>query len=202
MFTAIYFRVSSDRQEMKSQEADLLGYKAAVEARGEEVRLFRDKRSGTNFNRPEWQRLWAAVQAGEVQRIVCWRLDRLGRLAGATIQLLDELEAKGVAFLSIRDGFDPSTPAGRLTRNVLASVAQFETEVRSERQRAGIEAKRAENGGKCPWGGRKAGIPNKATAEKIAVVRDLRGQGRNIAEIARIVELTRQTVYRILDEAA
>ena len=99
---------------------------------------------------------------------------RLGRLAGETIQLLDELEAKGVAFLSVRDGFDPSTPAGRLTRNVLASVAQFETEVRTERQRAGIEARRVENGGKCPWGGRKAGVPNKRTAEKIAVARGLR----------------------------
>ena len=105
-----------------------------------------------------------------MQRIVVWRLDRLGRLAGATIQLLDELEAKGIAFLSVRDGFDPSTPAGRLTRNVLASVAQFETEVRTERQRAGIE-RGAENGGKCPWGGRKAGVPNKGTAEKIVAVR-------------------------------
>jgi DNA invertase Pin-like site-specific DNA recombinase len=198
MATAIYMRVSSNRQETRSQEADLMAFKATLEARGEEVRVFRDKRSGTNFNRPEWQRLWAAVQAGQVKRIVVWRLDRLGRLAGATIQLLDDLEAKKVAFLSIRDGFDPSTPAGRLTRNVLASVAQFETEVRSERQRAGIEARRDPATGRCPWGGRKAGIPNKATQEKVAVVRHLREQGRSIAEIARVVELTRQTVYRLL----
>jgi DNA invertase Pin-like site-specific DNA recombinase len=138
------------------------------------------------------------VQAGQVRRIVVWRLDRLGRLAGATIQLLDELEAKGIAFFSIRDAFDPSTPAGRLTRNVLASVAQFETEVRSERQRAGIEAVREANGGKCPWGGRKAGVPNKGTIEKIAVVRQLREQGKSIAEIARVVGITRQTAYRLL----
>lgn len=98
-----------------------------------------------------------------------------------------------MAFLSIRDGFDPSTPAGRLTRNVLASVPQVETEVGSERQRAGIEAAREANGGKCPWGGRKAGVPNKATAEKVAVVRQLRGQGRSIAEIAQVVDITRQT---------
>ena len=112
---------------------------------------------------------FVAVQTGKVQRIVVWRLYRLGRLAGATIQLMDELEAKGVAFLSIRDGFDPSTPAGRLTRNVLASVAQFETEVRRERQMAGIEAARQTNGGVCPWGGREAGKPNKATLEKVDV---------------------------------
>jgi DNA invertase Pin-like site-specific DNA recombinase len=200
MFTAIYMRVSSNQQETKSQEADLLAYKQAVEGRGEEVRLFRDKRTGTNYDRPEWQKLWAAVQSKQVQRIVVWRLDRLGRLAGETIRLLDELEAAGIGFFSIRDGFDPSTPAGRLTRNVLASVAQFETEVRSERQRAGIEARRAENNGKCPWGGRKAGVPNKGTQEKKDVVRQLHEQKKSIAEIARIVGVTRQTVYRLLAE--
>jgi DNA invertase Pin-like site-specific DNA recombinase len=202
MFTAIYLRVSTNKQETRSQEADLLAYKTAAEVKGEEVRLFRDRRSGTNYERPEWQRLWSQVQAGQVQRIVVWRLDRLGRLAGATIQLLDELEAKGVAFLSVRDGFDPSTPAGRLTRNVLASVAQFETEVRSERQRAGIQAARDANGGVCPWGGREKGKPNKATLEKIGAVKHLHGQGKPIAEIARVVGLTRQTIYRLLGTAA
>jgi DNA invertase Pin-like site-specific DNA recombinase len=200
MFTAIYMRVSSNQQETRSQEADLLAYKSAVEARGEEVRVFREKAPGTNYNRPAWEKLWSAVQTKKVQRIVVWRLDRLGRMAGETIRFLDDLEANGVGFLSIRDGFDPVTPAGRLTRNVLASVAQFETEVRSERQRAGIDARRAENNGKCPWGGRKAGIPNKATQEKIVVVRQLHEQGKKIAEIARIVGVTRQTVYRLLDE--
>src|SRR5271155_4748427 len=99
MFTAIYMRVSSNRQETKSQEADLLGYKAGLEQRGLEVRVYREKATGTNYERPEWQRLWSAVQSGSVSQIVVWRLDRLGRLAGQTIQLLDELEAKGVAFL-------------------------------------------------------------------------------------------------------
>lgn len=82
--------------------------------------------------------------------------------------------------------------------NIAASVAQFETEVRSDRQRAGIEAAREANGGKCPWGGRKAGVPNKATVEKIAVVRQLREQGRSIAEIARVVGIAGQTAYRLL----
>lgn len=200
MFAAIYMRVSSSKQETRSQEADLLAHKTACEEKGEEVRVFKEKRSGTNFDRPEWQKLWEGVQAGQVKRIVVWRLDRLGRLAGETIQLLDELEAKRISFLSIRDGFDPSTPAGKLTRNVLASVAQFETEVRSERQRAGIEACRDPKTGKCPWGGRTAGVPNKSTREKVEVVRQLREQGRSIAEIGRIVGITRQTVYRLLGQ--
>jgi DNA invertase Pin-like site-specific DNA recombinase len=198
MFDAIYMRVSTNRQETKSQEADLQAYRAAVEGKGEDARVYREKRTGTNYDRSEWQSLWAAVQTGQARRIVVWRLDRLGRTAGATIQLLDELESKGVGFLSLRDGFDPSTPAGRLTRNVLASVAQFETEVRRERQMAGIAAVREQNDGKCLWGGRRRGVPNKSTREKVGVVTQLRSQGRSIAEIARIVGMTRQTIYRLL----
>ena len=195
---AIYLRVSSSSQETKSQEADLNSYQAAAEAKDEMVKVYREKRTGTNYDRPEWQRLWANVQKGDVIRIVVWRLDRLGRLAGQTIQLMDELEAKGVGFFSIRDGFDPSTPAGRLTRNVLASVAQFETEVRSERQRAGIDAKRDPITGKCPWGGRKAGKVNKNTAKKVEAVKTLKDQGYKITEIAVSLNLTRQTIYRLL----
>jgi hypothetical protein len=63
---------------------------------------------------------------------------------------------------------------------------------------AGIEAAREEHGGKCPWGGRKPGVPNKATKEKIGVIRKLHGQRRPIAEIARVVGMTRQSIYRLL----
>jgi DNA invertase Pin-like site-specific DNA recombinase len=195
LYTSLYMRVSSSRQETKSQEADLLAYMATLEARGEEVRVFREKATGTNYDRPQWQKLWDAVLAGQVQRIVVWRLDRLGRLAGATIQLLDELEVKGVAFLSIRDGFDPSTPAGRLTRNVLASVAQFETEVRVERIMAGQAAARA--AGKV-WGGGKAGRRVTLTVEKERAIKQLHHQGKGISEIARVVGLSRPTIYRVL----
>src|SRR5262249_6501612 len=155
----------------------------------EEVKVYREKGTGTNYNRPEWERLWTAIKAGQVTRLIVWRLDRLGRTTGPTIELLDTLEKIGGAFLSLRDGFDPSTPAGRLTRNVLASVAQFETEVRKERQMAGIEAARKENGGSCPWGGRPEG-PNKSTAEKIPTIKSLLAEGKSIAEVSRITSLT------------
>jgi DNA invertase Pin-like site-specific DNA recombinase len=191
-------RVSSNRQDTRSQEADLMAYRASCEGKGEVVKVYREKATGTNYDRTAWQRLWAAVQTGKVQRIAVWRLDRLGRTAGETITLLDQLEAKGVGFLSIRDGFDPSTPSGRLQRNILASVAQFETEVRKERQMAGIAAVRQANDGKCPWGGRDVGEMNKKTAAKVDVVHQLHGQGKPIAEIARVVGLTRQTIYRLL----
>jgi DNA invertase Pin-like site-specific DNA recombinase len=108
------------------------------------------------------------------------------------------LQALGVGFVSLREGFDLATSAGRLMAGVLASVAVYETEVRKERQLAGIA--RAKADGKT-WGGRKAGTRVKLTEEKEAVIRQLHGQGKAVASIARTVGLTRKTVYRALGRA-
>lgn len=190
----VYVRVSSNQQDTRSQEADLKAWAA-----GKEVVWYRDKATGTNYDRAGWQQLEADVNTGRVSMLVVWRLDRLGRTAAETIRLMDGLEAKGIGFLSIRDGFDPSTPAGRLTRNVLASVAQFETEVRSERQRAGIAAARA--AGKR-WGGRKVGQRITLTAEKEELARKLKADGMPVAGIARNLGLSRKTVYIALRRPA
>jgi DNA invertase Pin-like site-specific DNA recombinase len=198
---AIYLRVSSNQQDTRSQEQDLRAWASQQEAKGESVGWYKDKATGTNYRRKDWQRLEADLNAGKVTRLIVWRLDRLGRTAGETIQLLDSLEAKGIGFLSLRDGFDPTTPAGRLQRNILASVAQFETEVRKERQLNGIAAAREANNGKCPWGGRKAGIRITLTEEKEALARKLKAQGESVASIARSLGIARKTVYVALRRA-
>jgi DNA invertase Pin-like site-specific DNA recombinase len=195
---AIYMRVSSKQQDVRSQEADLKAWAAREEANGEKVVWFKDKATGTNFDREGWKRLEAGLASGKFTRLAVWRLDRLGRTAGETIRLLDELEARGIGFFSLRDGFDPSTPSGRLQRNILASVAQFETEVRSERQMAGIVRVRKANGGKCPCGGRKKGTRITLTAEKEALARKLKREGQSVASIARNLGLARKTVYAAL----
>jgi DNA invertase Pin-like site-specific DNA recombinase len=192
---AIYLRVSSNHQDTRSQEADLRAWAARQEADGETVTWYRDKASGTNFNRRGWQRLETDLGTGKVSRLAVWRLDRLGRTAGETIQLLDNLEARGIGFLSLRDGFDPSTPSGRLQRNILASVAQVESEVRKERQLAGIAAAREANNGKCPWGGRKPGTRVTLTEEKEALACKLKAEGQSVAAIARTLGIARKTVY-------
>ncbi len=193
--TAIYSRVSTRKQDNRSQDVDLKAWAEAHEAKGEIIRWYRDKHTGTSFERPGWEKLWADVLAGKIKRIAIWRLDRLGRTAGPLITLLDELDRLGVRLVSLRDGFDPSTPTGRLTRNVLASVAQFETEVRRERQMAGIAAAKA--AGKKIGGG-KAGRRVKVTVEKEAAVKQLYAAREPIKSIAQAVGLTRQTVYRVL----
>lgn len=79
---------------------------------------------------------------------------------------------------------------------VLASVAAYETEVRKERQLAGIAKAKAEG---RSWGGRKAGTRVKLTEEKEAVIHQLFDQGATVASIARTVGLTRKTVYKALE---
>lgn len=190
--TAIYIRVSSDKQLHRSQLADLKRWK---ESQGEPVREYRDKASGKSMDRCGWNKLWADVVAGGVDRIVVWRLDRLGRTAAGLTSLFEDLQSRSVGLVSIRDSLDLSTASGRLMANVLASVAAYETEVRSERVRAGIDAARAE--GKV-WGGRQEGSRNKSTAEKAEAVKKLHATGESVSAIARVTGLSRPTVYSLL----
>jgi DNA invertase Pin-like site-specific DNA recombinase len=102
-----------------------------------------------------------------------------------------------VGFVSLREGFDLATPAGRLMAGVLASVAAYETEVRKERQLAGIAKAKAE--GKR-WGGRKKGMRIRLTKEKEALIQRLHAEGKPIAAIARMVGLSRKSVYKALQQ--
>jgi DNA invertase Pin-like site-specific DNA recombinase len=151
--------------------------------------FYRDKFTGKVMERPGWQKLWADVLAGKVDRIVVWGLDRLGRTVSGLSRLFEELQARKVGLVSLRDGLDLNTASGRLMAHVLASVAAYELEVKSERQAAGIEAARAENGGKCPWGGRRAGTRVKVTEEVEAAIREMARAGDSIASIARVCGL-------------
>lgn len=191
---AIYLRVSSKAQDTRSQEPDL---KRWAEAQSEPIRWYRDKFTGKTMDRPGWQSLEADIATGKVSRVVCWRLDRLGRTAKGLTALFDDLQSRKVGLVSMKEGLDLSTPAGRLMANVLASVAQFETEVRGERVRAGQAAARAK--GKT-WGGSEKGRRLKVTDEQVRVVRQLKEEGVSVVAIAKATGLSRPTIYTILTE--
>jgi len=194
MTTAIYLRVSSQTQDTRSQEPDLKRWAASQDA---PIKWYRDSATGKTMDRPGMARLLAAVAAGKVDRIVVWRLDRLGRTAVGLTQLFADLIARKVTLVSLRDGLDLDTAAGRLMAHVLASVAAYETEVRSERQRAGIAAARAD--GKT-WGGSERGRRLSVTQDQVKTVKRLHRESTPIAAIARSVGLSRPTIYRLLNE--
>jgi DNA invertase Pin-like site-specific DNA recombinase len=189
---AIYVRVSSRKQDQRSQLPDLERWAAA---QNQPVVYYRDKFSGKTMDRPGWQKLQAAIDRGDVATVVCWRLDRLGRTARGLTALFHDLQQASVNLVSLKEGIDLSTPAGRMLANVLASLAQFETEVRSERQAAGIAAARA--AGKT-WGGRQSGTVTKDVADKAESVRKLHNAGESVSSIARSVGLSRPTIYALI----
>ena len=193
---AIYVRVSTRKQDTKSQEPDLRRWEGAY-SNGTPIKWYRDKASGRTMNRPGWKRLEADLDAGKVLKVVVWRLDRLGRTASGLTALFEKLTSRKIGLVSLRDGLDLATPAGRLMANVLASVAAYENEVRRERIIAGQEAARAN--GKT-WGGSTKGRRIKVTEEQVATIERLRVEGEKITAIARATGLTRPTIYAILRE--
>jgi len=193
---AIYVRVSTRQQDHKSQLPDLERWATSQD---EPVSWYTDTASGKSMNRTAWNKLEQAMWAGKVSSIVVWRLDRLGRTTSGLTTLFDELCRKKINLISLRDGLDLTTPAGRLMANVLASVAQFETEVRGERVRAGQRAAKAR--GKTWKTGSERGVRKKVTKEQEAVIQSMKANEQPIAVIARTVSLSRPTVYDVLKRA-
>ena len=189
--TAIYLRVSSKSQTTASQEPELKRWAAAEQAAGGVVDWYRDKFTGKTMDRPGWGKLWEGILHGDYSRLVIWRLDRLGRTAREVIPLLEDLPDRGVALVSLREGFDLSTPGGRLFTTMLAGFAQYETEVRSERQRAGITAARAKG---LVYPGRKPGTLKGEPAR----AGELRAAGMKVREIAGALGVSPATVHRYL----
>jgi len=194
--TAIYTRVSTAQQTTKSQKPDLKRWVDAQDSDATgKVQWFHDSATGKNMDRPGWLKLQAAIDAGQVSRLVVWRLDRLGRTASGLCALFEDLQVKKVRLVSLRDSIDLGTPSGRLMANMLASVAAFETEIRGERVRAGQQAAMA--AGKR-WGGSKKGRRIKVTQDQVNAIVKMKAEGVRIATIARTVSLGRVTIYRVL----
>jgi DNA invertase Pin-like site-specific DNA recombinase len=94
--------------------------------------------------------------------LVCWRLDRLGRNLRHLIMLLEDLQALGIAFVSLSEGIDATTPAGRLQLHILGAIAEFERARIAERVRAGLE--RARRDGRRLGRPRATPLPNDVPA--------------------------------------
>jgi DNA invertase Pin-like site-specific DNA recombinase len=142
MRAAIYARVSTLDQEPENQLQELRRY---VEARGWTAVEYVDRGvSGAKDRRPALDEVVRDAKRRRFDVLVCWRLDRLGRNLRHLILLLDELHAVGVAFVSLAEGIDATTPAGRLQLHLLGAIAEFERARIAERVRAGLARARAQ----------------------------------------------------------
>jgi len=193
--TAIYVRVSTKQQKTASQEADLERWVNAQDLDGQ-VKWYRDKFTGKSMDRPAWINLQASIDKGDIDKLVVWRLDRLGRTASGLCKLFEDLQAKKVRLISLKDAIDLGTPSGRLMANMLASIAAYETEIRGERVMAGQAAARA-TGKK--WGGAKKGARTKITEEQIQQIIRLKSEGQGASAISRATGVSRRHVYNIFN---
>jgi len=173
---AIYVRVSTRDQDPEAQEQALRKWLAIYEDHGGATKWYRDSFTGRVMKRPGMDELLADLRAGKLSRVVVWKLDRLGRTTRGLCMLFDELRKHNVDLQSITEGFSLDSPAGRLQAQILASVAEYETEIRAERQQVGIMAAR----------------------KKTQNVRQLAGEGWSVDAICKHLGLKMSQVERAL----
>jgi DNA invertase Pin-like site-specific DNA recombinase len=150
--------VSTADQTCENQLAELRRY---VTARGWTATEYVDQGvSGAKDSRPALDEMLKDARRRRLDVIVVWRLDRLGRNLKHLITLLDDLNALRVAFVSLGEGIDATTAAGRLQFSILSSIAEFERARIAERVRAGLARVRAE--------GKRLGRP-RASVPSVAV---------------------------------
>lgn len=172
-----YARVSSTGQNEAAQVAILKGHGAEE--------LFIDKASGTSRDgRPKLEEAIRFARFGDI--LLVTRLDRLARSVIDLHSISKELEAKGVDLIVTEQSIDTTTPTGRLMFNMLAAIAEFETDLRRERQLEGIAKAKQE--------GRYKGRP--ASVDAVAI-RSALAAGETPSGVAKRFRVARSTVYRL-----
>ena len=179
-----YARVSSVGQSLEVQQEKLVSY--GVD------KLFAEKLSGTTAARPELKSCLDYVRAGDV--LVITKLDRLARSTLHLHKIVNDLNNRGVGFKVLDQSIDTTTKEGRLLFSILASLAEFETELRTERANEGRIAAMER--------GVKFGAKPKLTENQIVEMKQKRSQGVLIKDLMSEYKLSKASVYRLMSEAA
>lgn len=197
MRAAVYYRVSTDDQNLEPQRLELVEY---CQRRGwNDVREYTDKMSGAKFSRIGLELMMTAVRHRKIDVVAVVKLDRLGRSLVHLVQIISEMEAHGVALVATSQGIDTSadSPGGRLQMHVLAAVAEFERSLIRERTLAGLAAARA--AGRV--GGRR---PVDLSGEQILEIEKWRQAGRpgGLRALAETLDVSLGTAHRLAKEAS
>jgi DNA invertase Pin-like site-specific DNA recombinase len=176
-----YARISTVEQD-ESLQLD------ALDAAGCD-RLMIDRASGATTERPALAEMLDRLRPGD--SVMVWRLDRLGRSLRHLIEVVADLERRGVTLISLTEQIDTSSPGGKLVFHIFAAMAEFERDLIRERTHAGLAAARAR--------GRKGGRPTVWTDAKLSAARSMHASGEHdVATIARVLGVSRASVYRAL----
>jgi DNA invertase Pin-like site-specific DNA recombinase len=184
---ALYARVSThDQQTLPLQIRALREY--AAKRRWTIVAQIKEVGSGAS-QRERRETLIAAARRREIDVVLVWRLDRWGRSVADLVSTLQELQHLGVAFVSLTEALDLTTPAGRAMAGLLAVFAEFEREILRERVRAGLDHARQQ--------GKRLGRPP-SVVHCAVEAQKLNRRGSSKSEIARRLQISRTSVRRLL----
>jgi DNA invertase Pin-like site-specific DNA recombinase len=183
---ALYARVSTlNNQDPEMQLAELREY--AERREWQIVEEFTDQGvSGCKESRPALNRLMSDACRRRFDAVLVWKIDRFGRSLKHLVNALAELAALGVAFISLRDNLDLSTPSGRLMFQIIGAMAEFERALIQERVRAGIRNARAK--------GRRLGRP-RVIVDAVRVA-SLRASGRSWSQSQSALGVSKGTAQR------
>ena len=181
MMTVVgYARVSSLGQDLAVQLEKLKGCD----------RVFKEKRSGIDAGRPELKACLDYLRDGDT--LLVTKLDRLARSTPDLYRIVSQLTERGIAFKVIDDpSIDTTSRTGKLIMGILALIAEFENDIRRERQQDGINKAKAE--------GVRFGPKPLLTLEVVQKIKELRSDGAAVPEIMRRTKLSKASVYRALN---
>lgn len=151
-------------------------------------KIYQDQISGTKIKRPGLELALEVLRKNDT--LVVWKLDRLGRTVKGLIDLINQLHQNGIHFRSLTDNVDTSAPSGRFFFHVMASLAQMERELMTERTKAGLAAAKAK--------GRVGGRKRKMTQSKIDSAKQLLANGTPPRDVAQNLGISVPTLYRWL----
>ena len=191
MKAVIYARVSTSHQTVDNQ---LLELRAAASRMGWTVaaELTDHAISGTKgrADRPAWNKLFTMIQRREVDVVMAWSIDRLGRSIKELVGFMDEVQAAGVDLYVHQQAINTATPAGRMVFHIIASLGEFEREIIVERTRSGIARAKSQ--------GVKFGRPSNVNDGTVAAVKMLRAKNIGIQKIATTLNIGVGSVYKAL----
>jgi DNA invertase Pin-like site-specific DNA recombinase len=176
-----YARVSTQEQNLEMQLDALKQYGCE--------RIFQEKMTGTKKERPELDEMLKQLREGD--KVVIYKLDRISRSTKHLIELSEHFESKGVQFVSISDSIDTSTPMGRFFFRVMASIAELERDIISERTKAGLKSARAR--------GRKGGRPPVKNKNIELALKMYNSKEYSISEIVKAAGISQATLYRYIN---
>jgi len=174
-----YARVSSKTQSLDIQIEKL--------QKNGCTKIFKEKISGVDQNRPELIKCKEYLREGDT--LVITKIDRLARSTVDLGNIVKKLQDDGINFVVLDQNIDTSTPAGKLTFHIISSVAEFENEIRKERQREGIE--------KALSLGKPYGRPSKITKDVVTQIKEDLGNGLTTADILKQMDVSRSTFFKI-----